>query len=285
MAGYCFSKCHKLKEVKLNCDCKEIPVNLFEECRSLKDVKLANSITKISSFSFKDCEAMANLSLPSSVKSVESYAFNGSRIKELSHICDTLSLGNNCFSNSGLETVELTVLGDSLQIKAEAFKNCYDLKSVSIYAPDALIDNSSVTSLFEGCSSLNSVRLDCNLERIGPSMFLLCRSLKSIQIPSTVKAIDEFAFAFCESLEYLELPDSVEKIDSSNVFLDVPFDCIVSFMGITVTLKEFCRVIDEANTNPSYRTLRDCFLVNYPEEFTVAKGLNYDEAPEETNLF
>ncbi|MDE6727439.1 MAG: leucine-rich repeat domain-containing protein, partial [Oscillospiraceae bacterium] len=99
-------------------------------------------------------------------------------------------------------------------IADEAFKNCSNLKSVTI--PGGIIMHDSA---FEGCTALATVNiLDYsgddiwNIYGISESAFKNCISLKSVKIGTGINYIDFGAFEGCSALVSIDLPQSIDTI-------------------------------------------------------------------------
>lgn len=91
-----------------------------------------------------------------------------------------------------------------------------DLPNVeSIIIPDAL-GGYPVSAIgewvFDGCSSLVSVKVPDGVEKIGAHAFASCTSLSEFVIGGNVISIGEGAFDGCTSLKSVEIPDSVKTI-------------------------------------------------------------------------
>lgn len=76
---------------------------------------------------------------------------------------------------------------------------------------DPLEYTSEVPKYYMGASSLNTIKIPNNIERIGAFAFINS-SLKSLVIPNSVEEINEGAFMYCYSLESIIIPDSVTWI-------------------------------------------------------------------------
>lgn len=78
------------------------------------------------------------------------------------------------------------------------------------FIPDNVTEIQS--SAFEYCSSLKTVKLSENLERIGVYAFGDCDVLKSIKIPDSVLDIDGAAFAECKKLSDVVLSKNLKTM-------------------------------------------------------------------------
>ena len=123
-----------------------------------------------------------------------------------------------CFSsNIYLQTVDIpdsvTFLGDC------AFSGCSALKNIII--PNSVNNNFSCCNLFNGCTSLENVKLSENITVIGAYMFADCIELESIELPDKITCIESGAFAGCSKLKKVVIPKSVNKIEKNEYDDDV----------------------------------------------------------------
>lgn len=79
---------------------------------------------------------------------------------------------------------------------------------------DPLNYMSEVPRYYMGASSLNTIKIPNNIERIGAYAFIKS-SLKSLVIPNSVEEINEGVFKYCSSLKSILIPDSVTSIGNS----------------------------------------------------------------------
>ncbi len=96
-------------------------------------------------------------------------------------------------------------------IRDEAFKDCYDLESVTI--PTSV--KSIGYSAFHNCEKLQSVTIPNSVTSIGMETFSDCSSLQSVTIPNSVTSIGNYAFSGCSSLESVTIPTSVTSIGNN----------------------------------------------------------------------
>ena len=94
------------------------------------------------------------------------------------------------------------------QIDEDAFRNSYELKSITIPNSVTCIGNHA----FGGCSSLTSVMIPNSVTSIGGAAFYGCRSLPTITIPNSVTSIGNAAFSYCTALTTVTIPNSIDSI-------------------------------------------------------------------------
>jgi len=79
-----------------------------------------------------------------------------------------------------------------------------------------------------GCSSLRELVLNDGLREIGEHAFEGCRSLQMIRIPSTVTKIDDYAFIRCSNLRVVVLNEGLKYINQG------AFSDCISLQSITI---------------------------------------------------
>lgn len=167
----------------------------------------------------------------------------------LSHIKlsdKNLHIPTSCFSNSGLESIELPQ--NIVFIGEHAFQDCQwlhfvefaceALKSIGGYAFSGC---KSITEIvmpisletiydhaFSGCCSISNIILPPNLKGIGDNAFYGCSAVESIVIPPSVKFIGVGAFAGCSSLKHIKICVPLSQITiKEKAFDGVNSECIV----------------------------------------------------------
>ena len=69
-------------------------------------------------------------------------------------------------------------------------------------------------SLFDGCTSLESVKIPSSVKTVGSCAFRNCSSIKSIEVPSDVTSIGIYAFYGCSSLETIDIDCKITAISN-----------------------------------------------------------------------
>ena len=130
-----FSKCAKLKSVKLPEGLMEIGQKAFEECEALGSIIIPESVTLIGENAFSCCYELKDVKLPSGRVELESCAFLACR---------------------SIESIELgeAIIGDN------AFEGCEGLKSFTAGAGSNLYGD----YIFSECTALEEVTLPKKLE-------------------------------------------------------------------------------------------------------------------------
>lgn len=104
---------------------------------------------------------------------------------------------------------ERAVIGEGItRVGVNSFLNCKNLRVAELPDSVTVIDDFA----FEGCVSLEHVRVPHGLKCIGNSSFYGCKSLRTIDLPDGLERVCDFAFDGCSSLESVWIPDSVMVI-------------------------------------------------------------------------
>lgn len=95
------------------------------------------------------------------------------------------------------------------EIGEMVFWGCHQLKSVRLPESRCSIDTDG---FFNGCASLEAVKLPKGTEFAGGNMCLGCTSLTSVELPATITSIGDNAFDGCTALPRIHLPKALETI-------------------------------------------------------------------------
>ena len=106
---------------------------------------------------------------------------------------------------------EIVFLGDSTEIAQSCFKECENLKTITL--PDNISAIEEYT--FYDCPSLNKIIIPDTVVTIETYAFAKCVNLQEVHIGNAVKVIERSAFQDCESLDSIHFPDSLQSIESA----------------------------------------------------------------------
>lgn len=116
------------------------------------------------------------------------------------------------FNSFDAKRYTVTRIGD------EAFKDCKNIRSVSMPSTIVSIGNKA----FSNCSSMCIVQLSDSLTSIGREAFSNCAVLQSIELPTTLTSLGQKAFLGCNSLTHI-IYNSIlcNKGYSTDAFYDI----------------------------------------------------------------
>ena len=122
---------------------------------------------------------------------------------------NTFSVTGHTDECAGNIIIPASVDGRSVtSIGSGAFKQCYDLTSVTIPNSVTCIGDSA----FYWCSGMTSMSIPNSVTSIGDCAFNLCSGLTSLIIPNSVTSIGNHAFKNCIKLTSVSIPNSVTFI-------------------------------------------------------------------------
>ena len=179
-----FNNATSLETVKLSNAIKTIGENAFAGATNLKTIDLSNTVVEtIGVNAFKDATQLATIALPATA---------------------TLkTIGNNAFTNSGLNTLgskpsaDATLTPNKVELPTSVttlgtsvFSNS-GVVNVDLSKPTSTTMNTLPASTFEGAESLVSVTLKDQLSAIGENAFKNAANLKTVTTPNqnTLRAV------------------------------------------------------------------------------------------------
>ena len=155
---------------------------------TVKEVVIPEGVTEIGERAFQYCKNLEKITLPSTLETIDYGAFeNCSKLSDVTLPNGLLNLGYAAFINTGITSI--TIPSSVNNINGCTFENCRNLLSVT-YNTNADIES----SMFSGCSVLQSVKITGEPEEIGSDAFRDCKSLKKITLPNSITYIDDNAF-------------------------------------------------------------------------------------------
>ena len=131
-----------------------------------------------------------------------------------------LIAGNTPYTGGITVPATITYMNDEdvypvTAIRANAFKDCFNMTSVSL--PESI--TSIGTQAFTGCYKLVEITIPKNVETLGTEVFLRCSGLKKVYFndESKLEALPSYTFMDCKALETIDLHSSLKTI-SNEVF-------------------------------------------------------------------
>ncbi|MBO5619287.1 MAG: leucine-rich repeat domain-containing protein [Paludibacteraceae bacterium] len=249
-----FLDCNSLTSVTIGNSVTSIGGSAFWGCSGLTSVTIPNSVTSIENETFRNCTGLTSIEIPNSVTSIGREAFQN--CSGLTAVAAPAILFNDAFSifylkdsempsqikqltiNGGelteegfdrihasyrkLEAIDLSAI-ENIEISDEAFKGCYNLKSLVLPAGLTQIGYMATAE----CVNLESIAIPASVEEIGDRAFEDCRSLQSITFgganpapgrfnapaaASQLKRIGNWAFYNAHELQHLTIPEGVTEI-------------------------------------------------------------------------
>ena len=245
-----FMNCINLQEVEFESGSalESIGANAFTYCVNLEKINFENT-SYIVTFGaagsgkgiFVGCNKLEKIDLSKNtkLKTIPTYAFDGlSGLKNVSLPASITSLGGT----SGNYT----------------FRNCTSLQEVDLSQMVGL--TALGNNVFEGCSSLTTVKLPSKLTSFGSSAFKNCTSLNTINLGDTlITKLEASVFNGC-NLSSITIPNTVTQILAA-AFANNPNLTTVTFAAggsanliITSGATSEANVTDLKNLSPFYGT-------------------------------
>lgn len=189
--------CTKLKKITLPTGIQTLPNECFAGCASLSEVNLPQGLKKIGHVAFGRCTSLASITLPQGLNTI----------------------GRGCFALSGLQSIvipkSVTDIQSGANYEEGPFVGCKDLQSVTILSTEI---KEVGCYWFKGCTSLTSVELPEQIEKITQGTFTGCSSLSEIRLPKNLKDIYFDAFKDCVALKSVQYSDNLQRIGNRAFF-------------------------------------------------------------------
>lgn len=235
--------------------------------KNLKKITLHEG-TEIIGYDAFQGTSISSINLPSTLKEIGGYAF--SKCTSLSQINlhnGIKKIGSCAFASTGLTQLELTSLPEDCVYESSIFSGCKSLKTAKL--------NKGMTKIpsgfFSGCVALTDVEISAGVNTIGASAFYECKALEKIVLPTSLKKIEHNAFSECESLKEVVIPYGVEKLG-----LRYYTGCFAHCPALkSLYIPDTVSYIAENIINGSNNCIIYCSAGSYAEEVCKKNELSY----------
>lgn len=178
----------------------------------IDNVTIPETIEHINAYAFFGCDELGSIRIHPNLKSIGKYAFYGCNISEI-YIYDLVAWFNINFEENGANPL---TYGNGLFISntnADGITKDTQIIDLEVPAEITVIK----PYVFEGASSIISVKFNGQVTEIGRFAFANCTALTELTLCDSIEKIEEYAFAGCTGLPTLVIPNSV-KVIGANAF-------------------------------------------------------------------
>ena len=226
----------QLQELTLPTKLQTIGNNAFQDCPYLtRKLELPSGVISIGDYAFEGTN-YTSVTLPNKLQTIGSHAFYNLPIKQKLNLPTTLTsigdeafadtqvygyfeipngityLGNGAFRNTQIESTALPDNPNGItSISWGLFQGCTNFKPYPLYIPGTYTRVEAYA--FDGCSSLETVRMSPNLVSLGEYAFQNTH-VEFLKVPSNVEILPDGVFKNCKSLESLSLPANLKTVGS-----------------------------------------------------------------------
>ena len=179
----------------------------FNSCTNLRSAQLPTTLKTIGSYTFYGCKKLESIVLPDGLTKLGWNSFSGTGLKEVTVPAAVTEMESAAFCDSALETVTVKckIVGSSM------FDGCTKLESVTLNDNINRIESYA----FYKCEALKKIKMPKNLKEIGFYAFSGCTSLQTVIMPTTISEVGDNAFENCKALQQINIPSGVTSIGSS----------------------------------------------------------------------
>ncbi len=189
-----------IEVLNLPTDVTYIGKNVFYNCTSLKTVNIPKNskLKSVGEAAFFGCTALTDFNFDSTLYDYLTIDF---MTAESNPIFFTKSI-----KIEGEVPTDIVIPSGIKVIKSNLFKNCLDVKSVTL---SPTVEELEV-SVFEGCTNLEAFNMhpNGNLKKLGISTFRSCSSLRKLNFPRSLESIGLYCFKDCTALQTIDFENN-----------------------------------------------------------------------------
>lgn len=240
-----FSDCTALETVTIPSTISDFRNQTFSGCTGLKDLKLTEGMTEMGFKAFEGCTALEEVTIPSTIQSWN--LLDDPTLPIMQTECRTFE---NCTS---LKKVNFTEGLESLKY-FQGVRGCPLVKELDI--PASVRDTDYA---FSDCTYLERITFHEGLETLGQAAFQGCTSLQEVRLPGTVQGVKFHMFVKCDALSRIVVMPTASQIP----YLDLSTCPKLKELDIlSGTRTEYSRINVSINTEvyaiKGSDTYRDC---------------------------
>ncbi|ELP91161.1 hypothetical protein EIN_149680 [Entamoeba invadens IP1] len=199
----CFSQCSSLTRVDLSQNICELGDSTFENCVSLSTLSLTQNVTKLGKKCFKNCEVLSHIDTKY-IKKIGKSCFKNCTQLDTIDVNLTTKYGMSCFSHCKLH--DLVFPNEVVKSYVYTYIKSYNKKT---YIVDFGL------KMFVSATSLKSISLPTNIDKIPDMMFYGCVALTSITGTHQITELGNSCLEECSSLSDFHLENVVVYGDSA----------------------------------------------------------------------
>ena len=216
-----FSKCTRLKSVKIPNSVKSIGASAFQDCSNLMFANIPNLVTSINSSTFSGCSNLSSVIIGSGVTSIASGAF-GKLIKVI-WLTNTPPEGyKNVVGTINYVSNDLFSALKGRVIKYPFLSTCFDVDGIR-YVPispsertcdaiDCVYDESAANTKVSSTVEYKGITL--NVKNINPYLAYNNKFIKTLSVDNDGELAD-YVFAYCSNMTSATLGNKVSSIGNN----------------------------------------------------------------------
>ena len=196
-----FGKCFNLNEIIIDSN----PYFVYE------NGILYNNVT-FDIFFYSISNPQKTYEIPSFIEVIQAFSFAYSKLEEVVFNTKISAIKSFSFSYSQLKKIVIASEVENLMLSRHIFMCCFQLESVDLSKCNFIHIINSYD--FFNCSSLVSISVPSNLERLGCYVFAYCSNLETIKIPENclLTGVRDFCFYNCTKLNTFFISPNVASI-------------------------------------------------------------------------